>query len=460
MRFHRSSRRLAQRSLAGAWVILFLGVTAALLCQEPLCAEDSPARERAFPGAEGWAAFTPAGRGGRILRVTTLAPGGPGSLLEAIQSEGARIIVFEVGGVIDLQSLTSTNDNFIHIIQPFVTIAGQTAPSPGITLIRGGVMIDTHDVVIQHLRVRPGTAGYPKKSGWEPDGISTRNQGVNVIIDHCSLTWAIDENLSVSGSSFEGATPEEWRRNTSHCVTFSHNLIAEGLSHATHARGEHSKGSLIMDNATEILIVGNLYAHCSQRHPLAKGGTQVAVVNNLIFNPGVQAIAYRLPDVLWHDRVQVQGRLDIVGNKMLAGPNTSPQLPLLQLEGIGDLAAHLDDNLNWDQAGKPVPLTGTLPDTTGHILASAARVHWPPGLKPLPAAQVEESVLNDAGARPWDRDAIDQRIIRQVRERAGRIIDQEQDVGGYPAPPATHASFNPNEWNLRTMVRKGTASPR
>ncbi len=410
--------------------------------------------ELAFPGALGWAATTPGGRGGQILRVTTLAPTGPGSFIAALNTKGPRIIVFEVGGVIDLGSVTASRKVSVSIKEPFVTIAGQTAPSPGITFIRGGLAIDTHDVVIQHIRVRPGIAGHPKKSGWEPDSIDTSSEARDVIVDHCSLSWSIDENLSASGKGFNGATAEEWRQNTSHRVTFSYNIIAEGLSHATHASGEHSKGSLIMDNVTDVLIVGNLYANCSQRHPLAKGGTWVAVVNNFMFNPGVQAVAYRLPEVLWHDRKFEVGKMDLVGNVMRYGADTRAGLSLLQLEGIGDLDMHLADNEVLDRDGKPAPLTASASGTTGRLREQSTPVHWPPNLKIIPASQVEESVLNNAGARPWDRDAIDQRIVRQTRERTGRIIDSEAQVGGYPTMPETRQAFSPADWDLHTMVRK------
>ena len=412
------------------------------------------AAELAFPGAVGWAANTPGGRGGKILRVTTLAPTGPGSFTEALKAKGPRIIVFEVGGVIDLGSVTGPHNNTLAIKEPLLTIAGQTAPSPGVTFIRGGLSIETHDVVIRHIRIRPGTAGYAKKSGWEPDGMSTEAGGVDVIVDHCSLTWSIDENLSASGKPFVGATAAEWREHTSHRVTFSHNIIAEGLSHATHASGEHSKGSLIMDNVTGVLIVGNLYANNSQRHPLAKGGAWVAIVNNLIYNPGIQAVGYRLPDVLWHDRNFELGKLEIVGNVMRAGPNTQKNLPLLVLEGIGDVETHLADNVNVDLEGKPVRIAGANPAAKGKILERDAPVYAPPGVVALPSAQVTDFVFEHAGARPWDRDAIDQRIVQQTRAGTGRIIDNEQELGGYPVAKETRQAFNPAEWNLETMERR------
>ncbi len=429
-------------------------LTLVLTIQLMAASSDAPAFDLAFPGAMGWAATTPGGRGGQILRVTTLAPAGPGSLLAALKAKGPRIIVFEVGGVIDLGPVTGPRNCTVAIREPFLTIAGQTAPSPGITLIRGGLSVETHDVVIQHIRVRPGTAGYAKKIGWEPDGLSTESAGINVIVDHCSISWSIDENLSASGKPFTGQTAEEWRQNTSHRVTFSNNIIAEGLSHATHASGEHSKGSLVMDNITDVLIAGNLYADCSQRHPLAKGGTRVAVVNNFIFNPGVQAVAYRLPDVLWHDRKFENGRMELVGNVLRAGADTKPGLSLLLLEGIGDLDLHLADNLATDRAGKPMPRTARANGATGRILESPQPVNWPPNLKVLPASQVEESVFKNAGARPWDRDAVDHRIVRQSRDGTGRIIDSETQVGGYRSMPETHQAFNPADWDLRTMVRQ------
>jgi len=244
-------------------VFLLLGFLSSPLFSPVILGAD---RIKSFPGAEGWAAYTPGGRGGNILRVTNLKARGPGSFAAAVQTKGRRIIVFEVGGVIDLQK------NSIAITEPFLTIAGQTAPSPGITFIRGGIRIEAHDVIVRHICVRPGEAGAGKKSGWEVDGIATGSY--DIIVDHCSCTWATDENLSASGPRFDGQRVEQWRRNTSHRITFSNCIIAEGLSHSTHGKGEHSKGTLIHDNATEIAIIGNLYANNMQRNPYFKGGVR------------------------------------------------------------------------------------------------------------------------------------------------------------------------------------------
>src|SRR6478735_5646329 len=167
----------------------------------PLCAlaAGAPAASAiAFPGAVGYAAHTAGGRGGQIIRVTTLASDGPGSLAAALETKGPRVIVFEVGGVIDLQMRE------LKITEPFLTVAGQTAPSPGITLIRTGFDILTHDVILQHIRSRTGSGGNARQGRWDPDAISTVD-AYNIIVDHCSMTWAIDENLSASGPRFTGA---------------------------------------------------------------------------------------------------------------------------------------------------------------------------------------------------------------------------------------------------------------
>ena len=400
-------------------------------------------RIKAFPGAEGWAANTSGGRGGKIIRVTNLKARGPGSFAAAVQMKGRRIIVFEVGGVIDLQK------NSVTITEPFLTIAGQTAPSPGVTFIRGGINIDTHDVIVQHICVRPGEAGAKKKSGWEVDGIATGSY--NIIVDHCSCTWATDENLSASGPRFDGKTVDEWRSNTSHRITFSNCIIAEGLSHSTHGNGEHSKGSLIHDNATEIAIIGNFYANNMQRNPYFKGGVRGIVVNNYIVNPGKKAIHYGLPAGEWKGHEYVTGQMAIVGNVMEHGQNTPPDMPLFVLSGSGPVDVFARDNVALGRSGQDVRIIGT---NNKKCRCVDAPPLWPDAIEVVPVADVKDYVLKNAGARPWDRNAIDKRIIREVREGTGRIINGEQDVGGYPTMKETRSRFDPEEWNLVTMERK------
>ena len=249
---------------------------------QPDCASLLPPALRFARGAadmRGWTATT-GGAGGQILRVTTLAASGPGSLKAAIETPGPRTVVFEVGGVIDMAGSS------LDIRHPHLTVAGQTAPSPGITVIKAETVVRTHDVIVQHLRFRPGEFGRPKKGGGDQDGLSTVGGAHDVIVDHCSFSWGTDENLSASGPRFAGTSPDDWRRSTSRRITYTHNLIYEGLSNSVHEKGEHSKGSLIHDNTSQVLLYGNAYVSNRERNALFKGGARGAMVNNLIFNPG------------------------------------------------------------------------------------------------------------------------------------------------------------------------------
>lgn len=397
---------------------------------------------KAFEGAMGWSATTAGGRGGAIVRVTNLQAQGQGSLKEAVEMKGPRIIVFEVGGVIDLQKQS------LVIKEPYLTIAGQTAPSPGITLIRGGLIIGAHDVIVRHIRVRPGEAGAAKKSGWEVDGITTTSY--DIIVDHCSCSWATDENLTASGPRFNGKTVEEWRKNTSHRVTISNCIIAEGLNDSTHGKGKHSKGSLIHDNCTEIAIIGNLYANNVERNPLFKAGTSGVIVNNYIFNTGGRAVHFGSPESEWKGRQSQTGQLALVANVFEYGPSTPKDIPLLSLGWFGPLQVYTKDNIAIDQNGKKV-----------EIIRSKRKYKkvnkpplWPKEINVLPVNKVRSQVLKEAGARPWDRDEIDKRIIQDVLNGKGKILDSEQEVGGYPTGPTTRLQFDPDKWDMTTMERK------
>ena len=425
-------RTTIKKLSAAAWMLL------------PLVWAAAPAAELAFPGAVGWAATTPGGRGGEILRVTSLDNDGPGSLRAALAHKGPRIIVFEVGGVIDLERET------LKLEEPFVTIAGQTAPSPGITLIRGGMDIATHDVVLRHIRVRAGEAGAQPWT-WGEDSVSTQ-AAYNVIVDHCTLTWGTDENLSASGPRFTGHSPDEWRRGTSHAITFSYNIIAEGLEDSTHPKGEHSKGSLIHDNASEILIYGNLYAHNRERNPLFKGGVHGAIVNNFIYDPGTRAVHYNLMALEWGDEPFQAGEMTAVGNVLRAGPSTESPIAFLMLGGHGDLEYYGRDNIAVDRSGEPLPMFGRYGVTEARLIELDEPPVWWKGLEVLPAQAVERWVLENAGARPWDRDHHDIRLLADTAEGRGRIIDNEAEVGGYPDMPVTRRPFEPDDWHLETMT--------
>jgi len=421
-------------------------LTGAALALVPVVARAHEGR-LAFPGALGWAADMLGGQGGRIVRVTSLDGAGPGSLREALEAEGRRIVVFEVGGIIDL------NGQDIRVQNPFLTIAGQTAPEPGITLIRGGLSIRAHDVIVRHIRIRPGANGAAPRSGWEVDGLTTSGAW-NVIVDQCSFSWATDENLSASGPRFNGGdTVEQWRQNTSRRITFSRNIVAEGLSNSSHVKGEHSKGTLIHDNATQVLIVGNLYAHDYERNQLFKGGVHAVTANNLIYDPGNRCMHYALNAEEWGDHRWEVGQLSIVGNVTRGGPSTRADLPFLIVEGQGDLDLYAVDNPARHADGRPMQEIGVISDRDPKIVRLDRPSHWPPNFRARPSSEVEAWVWAEAGARPWARDAVDRRILRQVRDGTGRVIDDETEVGGYPTATPTRRPFVEADWNLATLTR-------
>ncbi len=408
--------------------------------------------QAAFPGAVGPAAETVGGRGGQIIRVTNLNASGPGSFKAAVEAKGPRIVVFEVAGVIDMKREP------IEIREPFLTIAGQTAPSPGITLIKTGIDVRTHDVIIRHIRVRTGADNQPKRSGWEADAFSTV-AARNVIIDHNTFSWAIDENMSASGPRFTGNSVADWRNGTSRNVTFSNNLAAEGLADSSHPKGEHSKGSLVHDNTTGIVFYRNVWAHNVERHPLVKGGAQVLMVNNLIYNPKHRAVHYNLMALEWGDHPYVTGQITAIGNVMRGGNDTDKDLPFLMIGGDGDLDYYGKDNRAVDLHGNKLPMFGRYGETKAKIVEKQAPMMSTAGMTVLPSGQVETSVLATAGARPWDRDDDDIRVLYFVAEGRGFVINDEKDVSAYPSYGAVFAPFNEADWNLDTMEPKSGRYP-
>ena len=434
-----------RRAVARARLVLSLLLTAGLALL-PWAESRAAEPPLAFPGAQGWAAHTPGGRGGKILRVTTLAATGPGSFAEAVATPGPRIVVFEVGGVIDLDRQE------VRITEPFLTVAGQTAPMPGITFIRGGLVVATNDVVIRHIRVRPGSTGLPRRAGLDFDALTTLRGARDVIIDHCSMTWATDENLSASSTRFAGETEAEWMANASRRITFSNNLLAEGLANATHGKGEHSKGTLIHDHVNDVLIVGNLYAHNYERNPLFKGGARGQVLNNLIYDPGQRAAHYNLIAEEWWGRAPYStGQMILRGNVMRAGPSTESPLAFFMFGGSGDVELFAEDNLVLDRIGNALPQQGRYSTSPAKVIALPRAPDLPYGVRLLPSAEVQDAVIATAGARPWDRDDIDRRIVANVIEGRGGIIDHEDEVGGYPKHEPTRQAFEPADWDLATM---------
>jgi hypothetical protein len=382
-----------------------------------------------FPGAQGFGTTTTAGRGGDVVKVTSLAESGPGTLREALaETSGARTVIFEVAGSIDLSA-------DIHIREPFATVAGQTAPDPGITLIGAGIVVNTHDVLIQHIRARPGD----RPDGPDPesrDGISVvgdrrgETAVYNVVIDHCSVSWAIDEGVST------------WYANVRD-VTFSNSIIAEQLSDSLHPENEHSKGLLIGDHSRRITVIGNLFAHNMRRNPMLKGDTSAIVAGNLIYNPGTAAIDFS-------DReFSGPSRTTITNNVLIRGPDTAAWLRMItlasrvydtmQIYHAGNIDLIIDDDADGPTA-TPDPPTTARPFQGSPEIADVTVSAPPVSLEPLDIPAVEEvyeTVLTTAGARPSARDGIDRRIVQSVRTRSGVIIDSQEEVGGFPNPAPT-----------------------
>ena len=395
----------------------------------------------------GWAQTT-GGQGGKIIRVTTLAADGPGSLKAALDTAGPRIVVFEVGGVIDMGGKSW------KLREGQVTIAGQTAPDPGITLVKGELEVFAKDVILQHISVRPGAYGRPKRSGQDHDGLSTGDGAERVIVDHCTFSWATDENLSAGGRRFEGATPDDWRAHTSHALTFSHNLIYEGLGESVHLKGEHSKGSLIHDNVTQVLLLGNVYASNRERNALFKGGVQAAMVNNLIYNPGWRAVHYNLIAHEWIGRPYQVGKITLAGNVYRAGPDTARDLPLFTLGGAGDVQLYVQDNLALGRHGQPLVLTGRY--TTSAEIIPVREPYLPPGLNWLPPRELEKLLPLVVGSRPWARDPLDFKQLSDIAEDRGMLIDDEtqNNPDGLPKRRPTQRAFVEADWNLADMSPK------
>lgn len=300
----------------------------------------------------------------------------------------------------------------LEFSSPQVVIAGQTAPPPGITLIRGGLRIAASQCLVQHLCVRPGDAGQKAGSGWQPDGISTTGGPHDVWIDHCSVTWSCDENVSAATYYKTGIQGEPARR-----IFIRDCIIAEGLASSTHQEGEHSKGTLVLDRTQEVAIVRNLYCSNSQRNPRFKPDTSGVIVGNVVSNPGQQVMAFG------GDPDEPFPLLSIGGNLVLLGPDSKKKTRLIM---TGRARAWVQDNEGWDLSGKAIEIMAPT------ITVTPDRPVWPIGLEGLKVGDAKEHVRRFAGARPAQRDAIDERIVTDAFNGTAKIIDSQEEVGGYP----------------------------
>ena len=394
---------------------------------DPPKPDAAPPRQLAFPGAQGFGAYTQGGRGGRVIAVTNLNDDGPGSLREACNAQGPRIIVFRTGGNIRLKK-------YLTIREPFVTIAGQTAPGDGVCITAWSVHVETHEVVIRGLRVRPGDEkGGPKGSNQDALAIGKKDAEVHhVILDHCSFSWAIDENLST------------WYPCRD--ITIQWCITSEALYRSHHEKGPHSMGLLIGDHAKRVSVHHNLLAHNNYRNPQPKGDTVSETINNVIYNWGQTAIQFSDPEGSGPSQAH------IIKNVLIPGRDSAVD------RGCVDIAKHMAEGTQVYLEGNQIegnkwPLLLKRPTNARNL--SVKPVFADSGLKVDPVEKVREQVLKEAGAILPQRDAVDVRIVEDVRKGTGQIIDSQKQVGGWPiyqtgeAPPDSDNDGMPDEWETR-----------
>lgn len=366
-----------------------------------------------FPGAEGFGATTSGGRGGKILIVTNLNDDGPGSLRAACMEKGHRTVVFRVAGTIALKSP-------ITVKEPYLTLEAQTAPGDGICLRDATFGVATHDVIIRYLRCRLGDV-----TARQDDSLDVLNGSSNVIFDHCTATWSIDECLSLSGNNQN--------------ITIQWCLIGESLNHSKHAKGDHGYGSLARANGP-VTFHHNLWIHNDSRNPRMGDfygrGTNFPTFdfrNNVIYDFGGTASGL------------TQGKLKInyVANYTRPGPSSKARTPIT-IGPKSDIQFFIRDNIYEGHdaftadntkffSATEFPETNT--DGSTVMKQEVRTVDQPfeaPRVATVPAKDLLKLVLPTVGASLPKRDPVDTRLIGHVRHHTGKIIDSQTQVGGWP----------------------------
>lgn len=415
----------------------------------------------AFPGAQGGGAVSIGGRGGRIIEVTTLADSGPGSLRACALASGPRICVFKVAGDIKLQSV-------IYIMNPYLTVAGQTAPGGGIqisgvTSTQNLIGIDTHDVIWQYTKIRKGFN--PNLAGEFIAGANLTIDGAsyNVIVDHNSVQWNQDEGLSV----WSGPVPAK-------NITFSNNLVAEGLYPHSTGYLTGATTSAVSSQMTDIDFYNNLTMNNSHRNPLLTNKSS-RVINNLFYNYAYYAVQAG-PGV----------NLDLIGNKFKFGPMNATTVRELQLYGSGH-SVYIANNIGYFQPNK----SGEQWQMVSQVAGQNATDYGTPAplssrrFSKLPATQypititdvdnIEAIILPQAGASRrlgcdgnWvsNRDSVDLRLVTQYTNDSGiRTIPRDQaEVGGFPViaagTPCADADHDgmPDQWEVARGLNPNNAA--
>ncbi len=415
------------RRLAPAALLLALAASAC--ATGPSVA--APTGVLAFPGAEGAGRFSAGGRGGAVLRVTNLNDDGPGSLRAAVEARAPRTVVFDVAGDIALK-------RELKIANGQITIAGQTAPGGGITLRDHTLVVAADDVVIRFLRSRLGA-----ESKTEGDAIWIA-KGRRIILDHVSASWSVDETLSAS-ARFDN--PDQGFFD----LTVQWSIIAESLAHSIHAKGDHGYGSLVRGGqGSKISFHHNLWANHMARMPRPGNydgpdrdpvGTFIEFRSNLFYNWGKGHAGYDA------DKAALVA-YNFVDNAYVAGPNSERNIAFEESNSLAR-AWFAGNSMNGEIPADPWSLVRfTIPEPQGYRQGAPIDIA-PVAADPAPSAY--ERILADAGASV-SRDAVDLRVIEGVRARTGKVINNEQEVGGWPAlapgkaAPDTDGDGMPDAW--------------
>lgn len=380
------------------------------------CAGMLNAQQIAFPGAEGFGAYSQGGRGGKVLHVTTLADEGPGSLRWAVEQEGPRTIVFDISGTIKLK-------NRLTIRNPYITIAGQTAPGDGICLRDGMLGITASDVIVRYIRCRLGDQG---RGG---DAISI-GKGEDIIVDHCSASWSTDEVLSAST-----------RNPTLTRVTVQWCFITEALNPKGHGFGSLIRGT----GGAKYSFLHNLYAHNRGRNPRPGNydsnphdkdpkGLLLDFRNNILYNWGGGHAGYN------NDAKSVT-RLNYVGNYLVPGADSEATGNAYSTRSPYNQAFFAGNLYNGKLPDDPWSVVNYHRDWTDDIIdAYKQSQSFETGpIHPEDASTAFKRVMQIGGASLPKRDAVDTRVVNDVQNRTGRIINSQEEVGGWPSLNSTPA---------------------
>jgi hypothetical protein len=321
-----------------------------------------------------------------------------------VTAAGPRIVRFAVAGLITL-------DTPVVIAEPYLTVSGEDAPGDGVCIRGSEVVIRTHDVIVRHMRFRPGDIG-----GKEVDALNVAGDSHHVLVDHVSASWAVDETLSASGAI--------------HDVTVQWSIIAEGLNHSVHSKGAHGYGSLVRATGG-VTLHHNLWAHNDSRNPRLGDNYGNApfptfdVRNNVIYDYG--AIASGMTG----DHLSA----NYVANYIRPGPSSNRTRGPIALTDTAAVRYFVQDNVvdGRDDLTKDNARLFDRRELDGRVLFTLVpQAFAAPAVRTTSAVEALRDVLAGAGATLPRRDAVDLRLVREVEQRSGRVIDTQKDVGGWP----------------------------